>query len=109
MSKKPMQSKRGSTHHVEVEESKTNIALPKWDSMKNGLILADELLKGLMATVDAKITDLECMKKIPDYNSSLAVDQAISVLNSKLFAADPRKDDCYLPFVDEPVSTLRSY
>lgn len=54
--------------------------------------------------MDESITITETVKKIPEYNACLTVEEAICCLELRQNFYDQRKDDCYLLEDEEPVS-----
>ena len=66
------------------------------DDMRSGVYMADFYVKSLMDKVDEAITVIETVKKIPDYNSNLSVELAMTCASMQGFASDPRLDEKYL-------------
>ena len=73
--------------------------------MSSGPLMADEVIQKTLAKLDHIITVNETVKKLPDYNSNLTVEQIFWSAAMRLSDPDPRIDEEYLFEEDaEPVS-----
>ena len=63
------------------------------EQLANSLLMADEFVNDLQKKVFETITVIETVKKIPDYNANLAVEQSFSCVWMQSFQHDDKADD----------------
>lgn len=70
------------------------------------MMAANGAIDVMLDKIHDKIILEEVVKKLPDYNANVTVEQIFAVQTMRVNVPDPRVDDCYLADTDafEPVS-----